>query len=202
MKDLGARMVRGWTAAVFATSAAALSHVLGGGDAPHLFLVLSSLAVSVLVCVSLAGRELSFRNLVTAVVISEGLFHLIFSLAFIDRALPALAAGHQELMATTGMSATYASTMTHMAAHDGTMWFSHTSAAALTIVFLRYGESSAVQLMHIMGLEITTIKGLVNVPFTAPARIDAAPDFWLLVLTTLGVPLPVAHHRGPPFFAA
>lgn len=202
VKDLGARLVRGWTAAVFATSAAALSHVVGGGDTPHPFLVLSSLAVSALVCTSLAGRELSLRNLVTAVMISQGLFHLIFSLASVDRGMPDLAAANQELMDVSGMSATHESTMAHMAAHNGTMWFSHTVAAAITIVFLRYSESSAVKLLHTMGMAITTITELVAVPIPAPARIVAAPDFWLLAVAALGVPLPVAHHRGPPCFAA
>lgn len=202
MDDRCVRLVRGWTAAVFATSAAALSHALGGGNAPHPSLVIFSLAVSVLVCISLAGRELSFRNLVAAVVISEGLFHLTFSLPSIDSVSPDVTAWHQGLMSASVMSPTHASTMAHMAAHDGTMWFSHAAAAALTIIFLRHGEISAVQLLHTMGMKATMIMGLVIVPVAVPSRIDAAPNFGLLTLAALDVPRPVRHRRGPPVLAS
>ncbi|PYI63955.1 hypothetical protein CVV68_22845, partial [Arthrobacter livingstonensis] len=197
----GARLARGWTAAVFATSAAALSHVLGGGDVPEPLLVLFSLAISALVCVALAGRVLSFKNLVAAVVVSEGLFHLLFSLSSVNTVVPApaLASGqHAGMdMAVTAPALAHAS-MDLMTGHDGSMWFSHAAAAALTIGFLRYGESSAVRLLHALRMKITAIMGLVIVPVPAPSRIDAAPEPWLPALAALDVPLPVRHHRGPP----
>ncbi|RAN72723.1 hypothetical protein B5P43_31485 [Bacillus sp. SRB_336] len=199
MTDRGARLARGWTAAVFATSAAALSHVLGGGDVPHPLLVLLSLAISALVCVALAGRVLSFKHLVAAVVVSEGLFHLLFSIASANTVVPAsaLASGQHAGMDMAGTTPALAP-MGHMAGQDASMWFSHAAAAALTIGFLRYGESSAVRLLHALRMGITVIMGLVIVPIPAPSRIDAAPEPWLPALTALDVPLPIRHHRGPP----
>ncbi|WP_113719016.1 hypothetical protein [Arthrobacter dokdonensis] len=199
MTDRGARLARGWTAAAFATSAAAFSHVLGGGDVPHPLLVLLSLAISALVCVALAGRVLSFKHLVAAVVVSEGLFHLLFSTTSASSSVraSALGVGQHAGMDMAGASPALA-TMGRMAGHDAGMWFSHAAAAGLTIGFLRYGESSAVRLLHVLRLEIAAVMGLAIVPIAAPSRIDAAPEPWLPALTALDVPLPVRHHRGPP----
>lgn len=203
MTDRGSRLTRGWTAALFATSAAALSHVLGGGHAPHPLLVLFSLIISALVCVALAGRVLSFKNLVSAVVVSEGLFHLLFSLSSANSPASALAAGQHAGLDMAGTAPALAHTsMGHMAGHDGSMWFSHAAAAALTIGFLRYGESGAVRLLHALRMRITAIIGLLIVPVAAPLRIDAAPEPWLPAMAALNVPLPVRHHRGPPLSAA
>ncbi|MFQ4150536.1 hypothetical protein AAGW05_17930 [Arthrobacter sp. LAPM80] len=193
MTNRYACQLRGWTAAVFATSAAALSHVLGGGDAPHPVLIFVSLAISALVCSALARRVLSLKNLVTAVVTSEGLFHLLFSLssgAPASMSSSAMAAGQHG-----GMG------MGH-AGHDGSMWLSHSTAAALTIVFLRYGEASAVRVLDALRMRITTIKGLVIVPIPAPSRINAAPGTRLSAKAAMAVPLPVRHHRGPPILVA
>lgn len=199
MTDRGARQVRGGTAAVFATSAAALSHVLGGGGVPHPLLVLFSLAISTLVCVALAGRVLSFKHLVAAVVVSEGLFHLLFSLSSANTVVPssALAPGQHAGMDMAGLAPAHAS-MGLIAGHDGSMWFSHGAAAALTIGFLRHGESSAVRLLDALRMRITAIMGLVSVSVPAPSRIDAAPELWLSARAALDVPLPVRHRRGPP----
>ncbi|MCQ9164899.1 MULTISPECIES: hypothetical protein [unclassified Arthrobacter] len=219
MGDRGARLARGWTAAAFATLAAVLSHIWGGGDAPQPLLVLFSLAISGLVCVFLAGRVLSLTNLVAAVVASEGLFHLLFSLsADTPASLPAaaMAAAHRGMdmggmdMGGMDMGGTLAAPSpmavgpaADMAAgHTPAMWFSHAAAAGLTIVFLRYGEASAIRLLESLRLRITAIIGLAIVPIPAPLRIDAAPEPWLPAASALDVPLPVRHHRGPPALAA
>ena len=54
MTDRGACLVRGCTAAVFATLAAALSHIKTGGIALHPVLVLFPLSISALACVAVA----------------------------------------------------------------------------------------------------------------------------------------------------
>ncbi len=76
MTDRGACLVRGWTAAVFATSAAALSDMMTGGVASHPMLVLFCLTISALVCVAVARCVLSLDTLATVVVARETLLPL------------------------------------------------------------------------------------------------------------------------------
>lgn len=205
MSDRGARLVRGGIAAVFATSAAALSHILGGGNAPHPLLALVSLTISALVCMTLAGRVLSLKNLMAAVVVSEGLFHLLFSISSGD---------HATMRASAIMSVQHSGmdrrdfpfVSAHMAVdhagHSSGMWLSHGIAAVLTIVFLRYGEVNAVRLLDALHMRVTAITVPLVAPIPAPLRIDVSPGLWLPVLASLKVPLPVRHHRGPPPLAA
>lgn len=74
------RTLRGTLAAVFATFVALTSHILGGGSFPTAMGVIVPLALSILVCVLLAGRRLSLPRLTVSVGISQTLFHLLFSL--------------------------------------------------------------------------------------------------------------------------
>ena len=74
------RLLRGVAAAVAATFIAAFSHVDAGGPPPDGTIILLSLALSGLVCTALAGRSLSLWRLSAAVVLSQALFHGLFSL--------------------------------------------------------------------------------------------------------------------------
>lgn len=199
MSDRGARLVRGGIAAVFATSAAALSHVLGGGNAPHPLLALVSLTISALVYIALAGRVLSLKNLMAAVVVSEGLFHLLFSVSTGTQATM-LASVIMEVQHDEMDRSGFPFVFAHMAlGHAG-----HSSgiAAVLTIVFLRYCEASAIRLLDALYIRVTAIMAPRIVPIAATPRIDVRPRLWLPVLAALKVPLPIRHHRGPPSLVA
>ena len=74
------RALRGTLAAAFATFVALTSHILGGGSFPTAMGVIVPLALSILVCVLLSGRQLSLLRLTVSVGISQTLFHLLFSL--------------------------------------------------------------------------------------------------------------------------
>ena len=74
------RALRGTLAAAFATFVALTSHILGGGSFPTAMGVIVPLALSTLVCVLLAGRQMSLPRLTVSVGISQTLFHLLFSL--------------------------------------------------------------------------------------------------------------------------
>ena len=79
MSTRTARLVRGWAAALSATAVAAASHVLAGGLIPNPFIVLFALALSAMVSCALAGRALSLPRTSAAVLASQGIFHLLFS---------------------------------------------------------------------------------------------------------------------------
>ncbi|UFS57826.1 hypothetical protein [Subtercola endophyticus] len=80
MSSRAARTLRGLTAAGVAVFVAALSHALGGGEAPGGIGVVLALAFSAVVCVALAGKTLSLVRLSLAVGFSQLAFHLLFSI--------------------------------------------------------------------------------------------------------------------------
>lgn len=201
MTARGLRLVRGWTGALFATSVAALSHVLAGGDVPDLRLALVSLALSGMICGALAGRVLCLKRLAAGVVLSQGLFHWLFSLS--GEAAPAFApagaghAGHLMPALTSGGEAAMSAGMTHA---SPMMWVSHACAAVLTVAVLRHGEVTAVRLLRALRLKVTAFLPLF-VPLAVEPGAPALPASWpVRTLRNLGAPLLVMRHRGPPLF--
>ncbi|MCU1481117.1 MAG: hypothetical protein JWQ19_1903 [Subtercola sp.] len=122
MSSRAARTLRGLTAAGVAVFVAALSHALGGGDAPGGIGVVLALAFSAVVCVALAGRTLSLVRLSLAVGFSQLAFHLLFSVGG-GGASTAAGAGAgagsgaadalQRMSAMSGMSGMGAAGMSH-----------------------------------------------------------------------------------------
>lgn len=203
MTTRGSRLARGWAGAGFATTIAAASHALAGGDAPNPLLFMLSFAVSGLVCCLLAGKVLSLGRLVAGVLLSQAFFHGLFSLAPTPPSAPSpmiLAELHHH--GQTGMDAIMghpaAVSMSHLGGHGWQMWLGHGLAAILTILILRYGETRAFRLLDALRLKITAVLRLAAVAIPAPGRLLANPPSLLLPLADLGIPLPVMRHRGPP----
>ncbi|TFD56823.1 hypothetical protein E3T39_15970 [Cryobacterium suzukii] len=197
-----ARFARGWIVAAFSTFVAALSHTLGGGFAPGLLAVVVSLAFAGMVCIALAGRTLSLWRGAASVLISQLIFHGLFSLGAPGGALgtEALAAsGTHQHAALPGLIGPLAIT------HDGaTMWGAHLGAAIITILALRFGERAFWSLVESVRLGVRSlyVPAPLVVPVAVPLRIGhEAPVFTprdlVLVLSAM-------RHRGPPsgaFFA-
>lgn len=198
------RLVRGWTAAAAATSIAVLSHVLSGGTAPETSPLVLSLALSGLICTALAGRALSLWRLGAAVVLSQGLFHWLFSLGSSSfasaTALPAAGhAGHsvRTVAAATvsGLPGTGTMVMDHA---SPLMWAGHAVAALATIALLRHGEVTAVRLITALGLRVVALLP-VPLPLAVESGAPVIPANWpVRPLRNLGAPLLVMRHRGPP----
>ncbi|GAA1497209.1 hypothetical protein GCM10009628_22120 [Paeniglutamicibacter kerguelensis] len=206
MTSRGSRVARGWIGALFATGTAAVSHVLGGGAAPHPLLVILSLAVSGSICCTLAGRLLSLTRMALGVLASQAFFHMVFGIGNAPArtsASPLITDMHH---AHAGMAATPPITFTipvaELSGHGVQMWFGHAVAAILTVLFLRYGEVSAVRLVEAFRLKITLVLRLVHVWAPAPRRLKASATTKLFPLSNLGLPLPVMRHRGPPAHAS
>lgn len=195
-------MLRGWIGAVVSTAIAATSHVLAGGHAPVLPMLILSFVLSGLVCTILAGRLLSMWRLLVGVLLSQALFHGLFSLGVPSGSAPAMAghAGHS----TTHMSealqmAGAAPAMDHS---SSVMWLSHALAAVFTVVLLRHGESVAVALLDALRLRVKPLLMLVHV-LAAEADPAPVPGSWLVrVLPNLGIPCSVMRYRGPPPLSA
>lgn len=194
-----ARLVRGWAAACAATAVAAASHVLGGGEVPEPAIVLFSLALSGMFSCLLAGRSLSLPRLAAAVVFSQGLFHLLFSLGS-DPATIGAGAGHAGHAAFLGAVAgrSLAAEPEQAAAAAGVlMWFSHALAAAATVWLLACGEKAASRLAEAVGLRPGVLLPLFQ-PGYLPRPVAAVLAFRPLRLRNLGIPLLAFRHRGPP----
>ena len=196
MTARGLRLVRGWIGAVVATSIAAGSHVLAGGNAPEPPLLLLALALSGLACTALTGRGLSLWRLSAGVALSQGLFHWLFSGAAAPHGSGAPAGGHLAHSAALEPAGTFLSS-----AADHTsplMWLGHAVAAILTVAILRRGEVAVVCLVQAMRLRVTAFLPLFQpLPVRrAPAALPANRP--VRALRNLGAPLLVMRHRGPP----
>ncbi len=75
-----ARAMRGTLASAVAIFVAALFHVAGGGAAPGVVPLALSLAFATLASIALTSRRLSLWRLTVSVVLSQFLFHALFSL--------------------------------------------------------------------------------------------------------------------------
>ena len=218
MSTRAARLVRGWAAALAATAVAAASHVLAGGAIPHPSIVLFCLALSAMVSCALSGRSLSLPRTAGAVLASQGIFHLLFTVggagmvggtsaaAGPGAGSHAAHAGHATSTDPTALAAQIsdagdagAAGVMGMAGHSSAaMWLGHLIAAVATVVLLRKGEAALLRILVAMRLRITTILPLF-LPLPLGPRI---PKLSTLIpadpLPNLGVPLLVMRHRGPP----
>ena len=195
MTARAARLVRGWAGAFAATAVAAASHVLGGGAAPEPALVLFCLAVSGMVSCLLAGRGLSLPRLSTAVVFSQGLFHLIFSFGSAPAAVGA-GSGHAH-HAGPSLTETGTAAAASAPAHGLLMWVSHALAAAATVWIIAHGERTLVRLIEALGVRPGALLPLFR-PAHLRRPITAVLAVRPLGLRNLGIPLLTLRHRGPP----
>lgn len=136
-----ARLLRGWGAALVATLVAAGSHTMAGpghhDDGPSPLILALTVALAGPLCTALAGRMLSWPRLSAGVLLSQGIFHALYSLGSGAVHAPAgPAAGHshhvQQLVITAEAPAT-------VDAAPAMVW-AHVLAAAVTVVLLRQGE--------------------------------------------------------------
>ncbi len=195
-----ARVVRGLLAATFATFVAALFHVAGGGATPSALALTLSLTFSGLAALALTGRRASLWRLTASVVVSQTVFHALFSLG----------SGATRFVAADGMAHVHAGS--HLIAMAGQhmqssgvipdspmMWLSHASAALVTIVALRFGEQAFWGLFETVRIRLGHIawRGVGHVaPVAAPAIVHGPGD--APILRDLGILIGRMRHRGPP----
>ena len=197
MTSRALRLLRGWTAAAVATSIAAGSHLLAGGNAPELPLLLFTLALSGLVCTGLTGRGLSLWRLSAGVASSQALFHWLFSGTAAPHAPAAASGGH--LAHASALEPAAGVVSAAAAGHASPlMWLGHAVAAVLTVAVLLRGEVAVVRLVQSMRLHVTAFLPLFRPLPTAPAAVVPAANRPLKPLRNLGAPLLVMRHRGPP----
>ncbi|WEK62141.1 MAG: hypothetical protein P0Y60_05145 [Candidatus Microbacterium colombiense] len=181
-------VLRGFAASSVAIFVALAGHVSAGGAMPGPLGILVPGVLAFMVCVLLAGRKLSVLRLTLSVAISQFLFHVLFVLGTItpsgDTAphvhgapvvLPAITAGADAA-----------------AVADGTMWFGHALAAAITVIALHRGERLLLGLRELAQQSVVWLQRRIDAAVFAPrphsivrallgaARLDAPHDAALL----------------------
>ena len=194
-----ARFARGWIVAGFSTFVAALSHTLGGGAVPGLLAVVVSLAFAGIVSIGLSGRTLSTWRLTVAVLVSQLIFHGLFTFGGAGGRLAdtAAASGHAHdagqaiLLTPTGTGVTTLD-------HGWLMTAAHVLAAVITVVALRDGERAFWGLFSTARLAVHT---LLRMPAAVPIlhRPIAGTAFVTLAQPRERLaPLSAMRRRGPP----
>lgn len=185
----GRRLARGSIAAGLSTWIALTFHLLGGGDAPAVVGVVIPFVLSWCACVVLAAWRGHALRLTASVLLSQGLFHLLFTLG----ATGGARGGHHGSAVQLGATdLAGAAPWTHM-------WLAHVVAAAITILALRSGE---VALARLSRAAIDTARRLWAVPTLAPlgvvVGVDPAVPWLDEVRSDLGRFLRDIRRRGPP----
>jgi hypothetical protein len=198
-----ARFARGWIVAGFSTFVAALSHTVGGGGVPGVLAVVVSLAFAGIVSIALTGRTLSAWRLTLAVLVSQVIFHGLFSLGGAGGRLAqtdagsghAHDAGQTALLLAPGAGGTAAAMP---ADHGWLMTLAHVVAAVVTVVALRYGERAFWGLFNTARI---VVLALLKIPVVVPVahRKMLGTSFVIGVRPRQRLaPLRPMRHRGPP----
>lgn len=211
VRSRGVRVLRGLLVASLSVAVAAFSHVAGGGVAPGVLGTTLALTFAVLVCIALGSKALSPVRLSISVVLSQVVFHLLFSLG---SSLPKGASGHSSTgMLGMAMSGGHTALLPHFVAagvvstevmSDARMWLGHGVAAAITIALVLRGESAFLGLIRLGGARLARVVRVVDgLPATSGVTrhgVDAALDD-VSGIRPLGVLLVSRPHRGPPVAA-
>ncbi|WP_308466208.1 hypothetical protein [Rathayibacter soli] len=199
-----ARVARGTLAALAAVFVSALFHVLAGGGTPGALAVALSLAFCVPACVALAGKKLSVLRLSISVVLSQFVFHALFSLSSPGPARFAAGEAGGHLHAGGHLIATGAAASAHVSMMPDSvgMWVGHACAALVTILAFRYGEAAFWGLLATAAVRIVGVAGTLADAPTGPdapptALINSQPVIVPRTLLMIGR----MRHRGPPMLA-
>lgn len=202
MNSRGARVVRGSAASGVATLVAALFHMSAGGAPPSVVALTLTLTFATLVSIALAGRRSALWRLSASVLLSQFLFHALFTLSPSASFGGIPAGGHlhagMHLTLVPAVASTNAA-FDLFAASDVTMWLSHVTAALVTIAVLRLGARGFSTVCGFAAYRLRRL--LVSASVACPvafgerrAVVESVP----LTPRSLEVVLGGQWHRGPP----
>lgn len=194
--------------------------MIGGGGLPSAMGVVVPLALSMLVCVLLAGRRLSLPRLSLSVLASQSLFHLLFSVftpmsgnQSPANALERHALHHSDPAAMAGMmsgsghgsmsgmsgSMTASSTDASMHAHASPgMLLAHLIAAVLTIAMIYWAEALPTKISNFLRLVIHALLPALVLPMPVPTGPKPYLSVTRILPRHLGVLRSPVLTRGPP----
>ncbi len=192
----GVLVGRGVSAAAVATFAVTVSHAAAAGALPSIPAVVVAFVAASVVCVSLAGRRLSWWRLSVAVAVSQLFFHLLLSIDFgasvgIAGATASGHSHHDVMSAATGVSGAMASAVSPL------MWVAHLVAAAVTVLVFGFGERAVAEVLRFASSVFRSSRPVRALP-ARPVRLVVGT---VVLFAPRSVALSVVRRRGPPVWA-
>lgn len=196
-----ARVVRGGLAGTLAAALAGASHFAVDPAAPAPLVVAAAVAAAIGVCVLLAGHRMGPVRLGAAVALSQGAYHLLFSLPGRKTAGAApdpghgaeLAAGHPHPL-PGGLSPDVAL----LGPEHWPMLLVHLLAVVATYLLLRHGERVWWSLVDVLGAPVRRLLAAAIPRITAPRPLRRPHRPLPQDLHDLGCALRIITPRGPP----
>lgn len=191
------RLLRGAAASSVATVLAGVSHTVGGGAPPHPLLVVALAVFLTPLCALLVGRVLRAGLIAAAVVMAQGLFHVIFHALGATLTPAPSGTGHHHASLLRLAAGTGSGVLgSESALPDAAMLGSHLLAAVLTTALLWRGETLLRLIARWARAALRVPAVAVRGPWPRPAA--PAGHRW--------APLPCvriadASRRGPPLLA-
>ena len=192
-----ARVARGGAIAAFATFVAALSHTVGGGDAPGVLALGLSFAFSALLCIAVAGGRLSAVRTAIAVSVAQFVLHALYSVqagtASAGHAVGSVHAHHWAI--EVPVAAASASPF----AYDASMLATHLAAVVVTVLAIRRGDAAV---RAAIGAGVLAVASVIRSAPVLEVEPRALPRSTAVfeeprALASLLL-LSVMRHRGPP----
>lgn len=200
------RVARGGVIAAFATFVAAVSHTVGGGEAPGALAVGLSFAFSLLLCIGVVGARLSAVRTVVAVSIAQFALHALYSVqgASVAAGAGSAAAGSSTMAGGAhhhvSFETTFGAASVSPFAYDLSMLATHVLAVVVTVVAIRRGDAALRAAFRAGALAVASVLPSMPVLEVHPPQAiigrvarSAAPSPLAGLLH-----LSVMRHRGPP----
>ncbi|MEX5272265.1 hypothetical protein [Kocuria sabuli] len=188
-------------AGVLSASLAAASHHAGDTAAPDPVVVVVSAAVAVGVCVLLAGHRMGPVRLGSAVVLSQGVYHLLFSLSGGNTTG---VGSHVPRGAEPGPGHTHPALGTvsrDLPSAETAHWLMlllHLLAAVVTHLLLRHGERAWWSLVDVLGAPVRRLLAVALSWVAARRPLGRPGRSFRQDLHDLGCALQIVTPRGPP----
>lgn len=190
------RLLRGSAASSIATVTAAVSHTLGGGAPPHPLLVIALSVFLTPIAALLVGRTLHVVKLSAAVLLSQAVFHVLFS-ALGATLTPGIATGghHHTLTLPAATLPTGGSALATVAP-DAAMLGAHLIAGILTIALLWRGEQMLRGIAHWVRAALRVRMPRALAEFLLPVPLSATARRFVSTIRAGDLTL-----RGPPLLS-
>lgn len=134
------RLLRGSAASSVATIIAAVSHTIGGGASPHPLLIVALSVFLAPIASLLVGPRANILRLSAAVLLSQSVFHVLFTVLGATATPTIVGTGHHHV--------TTLGPIGEGIAPDAGMIGAHVVAGILTIILLARGESVLRAIAH------------------------------------------------------
>lgn len=199
--SLSARVVRGVIAGALSAAVAAASHFAVDPADPAPLVVAAAVTAAIGVCVLLAGHRMGPVRLGVAVALSQGAYHLLFSLTGPNTAGTAPGPGHG-----VGLAAghphpppgTPSPDIALRGSEHGPMLLGHLAAAVVTYLLLRHGERAWWSVLDVLGAPVRRLLAPALPPINAPRPLRRLHRSLPRDLHDLGCALRIITPRGPP----